>query len=92
MFMVNLSHLSQDPPSLPPPSPRDLWNWCAEVGLGDVEHGGLENLGYQVGDKITDLNSDVVKEAGFKPLDWQHVLQAESKYRKCIKAKCALLL
>ncbi|KAF9234541.1 hypothetical protein BU15DRAFT_78901 [Melanogaster broomeanus] len=72
-------------PSSPIMESCTLDEFCDQTGLGDRERDGLEKLGYQVGDRLHDIEKEDIREAGFRPCDWSRVLRAEKKYRLLMK-------
>jgi hypothetical protein len=54
--------------------------WYTTYGLGELDSIGLKKLGFQIGDKIKNLAPKDWKEAGFLPLQWRCILQADEKY------------
>jgi hypothetical protein len=73
--------------SSPPPPECDVEDWCKRFGLGESELEGLKKLGFRVGDKLDEsiVPSSVWKEAGFLPLQWNRVREADRKWRKQAK-------
>lgn len=82
------THL-QSPGSSPPPAQCDIEEWCSQFGLGEAELTGLRKLGFQVGDKLDDASvpPPMWKDAGFLPLEWNRVREADRKWRKKAKQR-----
>lgn len=55
------------------------------MGLSEREKKGLDDLGYQVGDKLNDIEEKDWKDVGLRVLEWKHILHADKKYRKLHK-------
>ena len=60
---------------------RSVHDFCVGYGIGTGLEGCLDKLGFQIRDNLIEVTENQWKEAGFKPLEWQHVLKAYKKYK-----------
>ncbi|KAJ3871024.1 hypothetical protein F5051DRAFT_434187 [Lentinula edodes] len=86
---TSLAHAEQySPPSVhvrssPPAAPEGyaLADFCAEYGLSDDIKAGLRNLGYEPGERLTDVTAQEWHNAGIKPVQRSQVMRAYNKYK-----------
>lgn len=57
-------------------------DFCALYGLDAATEAGLDNLGFQVGDNLKEVEREDYTAAGFKALAWKRVLTAYAKHKK----------
>ena len=62
-------------------------DWCKTYHLNEHIHSCLIELGFVVGDSLKALEREDITQAGFKPLEWQRVLQADRRWRRDHKKK-----
>jgi len=73
---------TQDPPSSPPPAELgSLEEFYLQFNIPDHAQVGLEKLGFQIGDDLSQVPIEEVKGAGIKVLDWQRILKQYRKYK-----------
>ncbi|KIK61236.1 hypothetical protein GYMLUDRAFT_59156 [Collybiopsis luxurians FD-317 M1] len=69
--------------SSPPPEACDLRVWCKNVGLDETIYAALDQMQFQVGDKVTGIPSEVWKNAGLMWFQWQRFQKIYSHYKHC---------
>jgi hypothetical protein len=76
-----------EPPSSPVSNADDLATWCAKYKLDDDILGGLERLGFRIGDALDVITEQDYTEVGLKKLQWNRVLKANRLDRASRKHK-----
>jgi hypothetical protein len=73
---------AQDPPSSPPPADLgSLEGFYLQFHIPDNVQVGLEKLGFQIGDDLSQVSIEEVKGVGIKVLAWQRILKQYRKYK-----------
>jgi hypothetical protein len=72
----------QDTHSSPPPEDTgSLEDFYDQFRVSADVREGLERLGFQIGDDLSKVSSEEVKDVGIKLLDRQHLLKHYRKYK-----------
>jgi hypothetical protein len=72
----------QNMPSSPPPEDTgSLEDFYDQFRVAEDVREGLERLGFQIGDDLSKVSSEEVKDVGIKLLDWQRLLKHYRKYK-----------
>jgi hypothetical protein len=80
---VPASQTAANPPSSPPPqADLSLADFCATYSLNNQVQQGLEQLGFEIGDDLSDLTTDQWKEVGIGLLARKRVVKAYRQYKK----------
>jgi hypothetical protein len=69
------------PPSSPPPAGSSLDDFCNNYGISFGARIKLDELGFEMGDDLSSISQTQYESAGFKHLEWNHVLKAYKKYK-----------
>ena len=81
--LVPASQTAANPLSSPPPQADfSLADFCATYGLNNQIQQGLEQLGFEIGDDLSDLTTEQWKENGIGPLAQKRVIKAYRQYKK----------
>jgi hypothetical protein len=72
----------QEPPSSPPPADSgSVEDFYQQFNISPAVQEGLSNLGFQIGDDLSQVPMEDVKQVQIKLLDWRRVLKHYREYK-----------